>query len=109
MKNTELKPCANCGGGIAGGGSGPMAGARVIVQRLIINRGNLDAHLGLEQHFAQAGPAGARVLADTLGPGSVVDEPDELRGEFFLCDPCLLEGSLPPVLVLLEKASEVPA
>lgn len=105
MQNSELKPCANCGRGIAGGGAGPMVGARVTVQRLIVNPGSLCSHLGLEQHFAQAGPAGARVLADVMGPGSVVDEPAELRGEFLLCERCVLEPT-PPVLVLLENANK---
>lgn len=111
MQNSELKPCANCGGGIAGGGSGPMVGAQVTVQRLLIDVGKLNAHLGLEQHFAQAGPADARGLADVMGPGSVLDEPPQIRYQFFVCERCLVER-IEPLLVLIEKSfdeSEVPA
>ena len=101
MNNREIKPCALYGGGIAGGGAGPLVGAKLTMQRLIISQSRLNQHLGLEQHFAQAGPSGARAIADVMGPGSVIDEPPELREEILVCERCLL-----PVLAIFEQANE---
>lgn len=110
MQNNEIRPCAACGKGIANNGqgtSGPLVGARVIVQRLMIDPRNLNAHRGLEMHFAQAGPAGARAMADIMGPGSVIDEPAELRSELLLCEECLTwKAPTLPLLALLEQAAE---
>lgn len=101
MDNREIKPCAACGGGLAGGSGSPLVGMRLTTQRLMINQGNLNAHLGLEQHFAQAGPAGQRAMADILGPGTVIDEPPELRTEIIICESCAI-----PVMIVLEQAGE---
>ncbi len=101
MENREIKPCAACGGGLAGGTSSPLVGMRLTAQRLMINQGNMNAHLGLEQHFAAAGPAGQRAMADILGPGTVIDEPPELRTEIIICEDCMM-----PVLALLEQAGK---
>ncbi len=102
MDNREIKPCAACGGGLAGAGNNPwIIGMRLTTQRLMINQGNLDAHLALEQRFAQAGPIGQRAMADILGPGTVIDEPAELRTEIIICENCVT-----PVLELLEQASK---
>lgn len=110
MRNTELRPCAICRKGIANNGqgnNGPFFGARVIVQRLMVDQRSMNAHLGLEMHFAQAGPQGARALADIMGPGSVIDEPVELRSEFLVCEWCLSAADkMPPLLILVERDAE---
>ena len=107
MRNEEIRPCAICGKGIANNGqgnAGPFVGARVTVQPLMVDPQSMNAHLGLEQHFALAGPQGARALADIMGPGSVIDEPDALRSEFLVCQWCLAAAvDMPPLLVCIEN------
>lgn len=110
MDNREIRPCAICGKGIANDGQGnrgPMVGAKVTVQRLIIDAQRMNEHLGLEQHFALAGSQNARTLADILGPGSVIDEPKELRNHFFVCEECLLMArDMPTIFECLERAEK---
>lgn len=105
VQNSELRPCAGCGGGIAGGKGGPLAGARITVERLVVAQDRLNQHLGLETHFGLAGGAGARALADVMGPGSVLDAPPELKSDFLLCDDCLITDGM-PVLVYVEADAE---
>lgn len=110
MKNTEIERCVICGEGIANDGQGsrgPMVGAKVTVQRLIIDVQSMNAHLGLEQIFAQAGPQDARALADIMGPGSVIDEPKGMRNHFFVCERCLiLPEQKPSIFECLERAEK---
>ncbi len=97
MRNDEVRACDACGGGLSGGHGTPLVGARLTVQRLIINKHGFEQHVGLETYFG--GGVQGRVLADVigLGSGNAIDEPPMLRDEVIICETCLL-----PVLIILE-------
>jgi len=76
----------------------PFLGVRLTVQQLVVNKANLQRHVGLETFFG-GGPQG-RGLADVmgLGAGSAIDEPEDQRHEAIICNECSAD-----VLMLFHK------
>ena len=101
MRNDEVRPCDVCGGALRAGIPTATCGARVTIQRLVINRGHADAYAGLVTHFRAAGPLGADRMAGLFAPGSVLDEPVALLDEIVICELCFA-----PVLELVARANE---
>ena len=99
----DIQACGLCGGGIGAGGSGPMVGAIVKVRRLMVDPVRLNAHVDLQTHFG-GGPEGwaLALISDVLGYGTVIDAPDELATEFFVCESCLINKSMPVAAMACE-------
>jgi len=95
MLEKDLRPCDLCGKPLRTTHDGRLspfeAGARIAVQRMVLDLSALQARAGLEVMFGGHERPGASSIAGALGPSLDTLEPPELRTEVLLCCGCRLE------------------
>lgn len=109
MRERDLRPCDLCGRPLTTGPDGqpsPIeAGARVTVQRMLIDRMALQQRLGLQQMFGGERPGAAAIAQAFHGGAHLLLELPELRHDALLCYGCWMKhlGGLVEALVDRER------
>lgn len=94
LPREQIRPCQACGGKLGDGS--PFCGARITVERLVIDVQAMNTFAGTA--LSLGGSPQAQAVAEALTDGQVVVMPAALRHQVVLCNDCML-----PVLAATEE------